>query len=92
MSGACRIGPAVAWVEDDEHDRVAVLDLDNLGQPAAVLTDTSAVIWLCVDGRSTDEEIVTQVAAAYEVNPGDIREQVLGFLGDLEQRHLLVRT
>ena len=92
MSGACRIGPAVAWVEDDEHDRVAVLDLDNLGQPAAVLTDTSAVIWLYIDGRSTDEEIVTQVAAAYEVNPDEIREQVMAFLGDLEQRDLIVRT
>ena len=92
MSGACRIGPEVAWVEDAEHDRVAVLDLDRLGHPAAVLTDTSAVIWLCVDGRSTDEEIVTQVAAAYEVNPDEIREQVLAFLGDLAQRDLIVRT
>jgi hypothetical protein len=50
------------------------------------------VIWLCIDGTSTDEQVVTQVAAAYEVNPDEIREQVLAFLGDLAQRHLIVRT
>ena len=86
-----RIGPEVAWV-DGEDDRVAVLDLDRLEDPAVVLTDTSAVIWRCLDGTSTDEQIVTQVAAAYEVNPDDIREQVFAFLGDLEQRHLIVRA
>ena len=64
---------------------------DSTNRPS-VLTDTSAVIWLYIDGRSTDEEIVTQVAAAYEVNPDEIREQVLAFLGDLAQRHLIVRT
>ena len=86
-----RIGPEVAWV-DGEDDRVAVLDLDRLEEPAVVLTDTSAVIWRRLDGTSTDEQIVTQVAAAYEVNPDDIREQVFAFLGDLEQRHLIVRA
>ena len=91
MSTAWRSVPEVAWV-DSEHDRVAVLDLDRLEEPAVVLTDTSAVIWRCLDGTSTDEQIVTQVAAAYEVNPDDIREQVFAFLGDLEQRHLIVRA
>ena len=91
MSAVWRIGPEVAWV-DGEGDRVAILDLDRLQEPAVVLTDTSAVIWLCVDGTSTDEQIVTQVAAEYEVNEDVIREQVLAFLGDLAQRHLIVRT
>ena len=91
MSAVWRIGPEVAWVEG-EPDRVAVLDLDRLEEPAVVLTDTSAVIWRCLDGTSTDEQIVTQVAAAYEVNADEIREQVLAFLGDLEQRDLIVRT
>ena len=90
MSPVWGIGPEVAWV--DEADRVALLDLDRLEQPAVVLTDTSAVIWLCIDGTSTDKEIVRQVAGAYEVNPDEIGEQVLAFLGDLEQRHLIVRT
>ena len=91
MTRGWRIGPEVAWV-DSEPDRVAVLDLDRLDQPAVVLTETSAAIWLSIDGASTDEQIVTQVAAAYGVNPDDIREQVLAFLGDLEQRHLIVRS
>ena len=91
MTRGWRIGPEVAWV-DSEPDRVAVLDLDRLDQPAVVLTETSAAIWLSIDGASTDEQIVTQVAAAYGVNPDDIREQVLAFLKDLEQRHLIVRT
>ena len=90
MNAVWNIGEEVAWV--DEADRVALLDLERLDRPPVVLTDTSAVIWLCVDGRSTDEEIVTQVAAAYEVNPDEIREQVLAFLGDLAQRDLIVRT
>jgi hypothetical protein len=88
---AWRIGPEVAWV-DGEGERVALLDLDRLDEPAVVLAETSAVIWLCIDGTSADEQIVTQVAAAYEVNPDEIREQVLAFLGDLEQRHLIVRA
>src|SRR4051794_3635712 len=83
MSVIWDIGPEVAWVES-EGDRVAVLDLDRLDHPAIVLTDTSAALWRCVDGTSTDEEIAAQVAAAYEVNPDEIREQVLAFLGDLE--------
>lgn len=93
MSPAWRIGPEVAWVDGDgEAARVAVLDLDRLGQPPVVLTDSSAVIWLCIDGASTDEALVTRVAAEYEVNPDAIREQVLAFLGDLAERHLIVRT
>ena len=91
MSVVWQVGPEVAWVDGD-GDRVAILDLDRLHERAVVLTDTSAVIWLCIDGTSPDEQVVTQVAAAYEVNPDDIREQVLAFLGDLEQRHLIVRT
>ena len=91
MRPVWRIGPEVAWV-DGEADRVTVLDLDQLDQQPVVLTDSSAVIWLCIDGTSTDEEIVARVAAEYEVNPDAIREQVLAFLGDLAQRHLIVRT
>ena len=91
MSPVWRIGPEVAWV-DGEADRVAVLDLDRLDQQPVVLTDSSAVIWLCIDGASTDQELVTRVAAEYEVNPDAIREQVLAFLGDLAERHLIVRT
>ena len=91
MSTVWDIGPEVAWV-NGEGDRVAVLDLDRLLEAPVVLSDTSAVIWRCIDGTSTDQEIVTQIAAAYEVNPDEIREQVLAFLGDLGQRHLIVRT
>ena len=91
MSAKWRVGPEVAWV-DDEGDRVAVLDLDRLDQQPVVLTESSAVIWLCIDGTSTDEDLVTRVAAEYEVNPDAIREQVLAFLGDLAERHLIVRT
>jgi hypothetical protein len=91
MSAVWRVGPEVAWV-DGEVGRVAILDLDRLQEPAVVLTDTSAVIWMCIDGTSTDDGIVTQVAAEYEVNEDEIREQVLSFLGDLAERHLIVRT
>ena len=90
MSAVWRIGPEVAWTDGGE--RVAILDLDRLDQPPFVLTESSAVIWLSIDGTATHDEIVTQVAAAYEVNPDEIREQVLAFLGDLAERHLIVRT
>ena len=90
MSAVWRIGPEVAWTDGGE--RVAILDLDRLDQPPFVLTESSAVIWRSIDGTATDDEIVTQVAAAYEVNPDEIREQVLAFLGDLAERHLIVRT
>ena len=91
MRAVWRVGPEVAWV-DDEKERVAVLDLDSPDQLPLVLTQTSAVIWLCVDGASTDDEIVMRVAEEYEVNADDIREQVLAFLTELDQRHLIVRT
>jgi hypothetical protein len=90
VSPVWHVGPEVAWTDGD--GRVAVLDLDRLDQPPVVLTDSSAVIWLCIDGAAADEELVTRVAAEYEVNPDAIREQVLAFLGDLAQRHLIVRT
>ena len=91
MNVVWAIGPEVAWV-DGEEDRVAVLDLDRPDELPLVLTQTSAVIWRCVDGTSGDDEIVMRVAAEYEVNADEIREQVLAFLTELGQRHLIVRT
>jgi hypothetical protein len=90
MSAAWDIKSEVAWTDQD--DRVAVLDLDRLQESPLVLTSTGGSIWRAIDAERDEDAIVLHVAELHEVDPDEIREQVLAFLTDLAQRHLIVRT
>jgi hypothetical protein len=49
-------------------------------------------IWRAIDAERDEDAIVVHVGERHEVNPDEIGEQVLAFLTDLAQRHLIVRT
>lgn len=90
MSAVWRVGDEVAWTSGP--DRVAVLDLDRPTLLPQLLTDSGAVIWRAVDGERDEDSIIAQVAAEYDVPHTEIGEQVLAFLAELAERHLIVRT
>ena len=90
MSAVWRVGDEVAWT--DGPDRVAVLDLDRPALLPQLLTDSGAVIWRAVDGERDEDSIIAMVAAEYDVPHTEIGEQVLAFLAELAERHLIVRT
>ena len=90
MSTPWRIKPEVAWTDQD--DRIAVLDLDRLSEPPVIFTDSGGDIWRAIDGERNEDSIVSFVAQQYDVTPTEIRQQVLVFLADLAERHLIVRA
>lgn len=53
-----------------------------------VLNDTSAAILKCCDGRTIDE-LVAELAMAYDHDPADIAADVGEFLDSLTERSLL---
>ncbi|MFL6135462.1 MAG: PqqD family peptide modification chaperone [Nocardioidaceae bacterium] len=73
-------------------DRVAVLHLGRLEEAPMILTGTAAAIWEAVDGTGDDEAVASRVAARYDVEASDIRNQVLTFLRHLASCHLIART
>ena len=79
-----RRATSTAYVE--ELARVVVLDLDHLDRPPYVFEGSAAQVWACLDGIRTEDEIVTDLADAYDVSPevvaGDLRRFV-DQLGDL---------
>ena len=90
MTGVWRHAVEVAYVESEE--RVALLDLDRLDELPVVLTDSGAAIWLAVDGRRTDERIVSAVAEGFGAEVDQIAAQVRAFLQDLASRRLISRA
>ena len=90
MSAVWRAADEVAWT--DGPDRVAVLDLDRPALLPQLLTDSGAVIWRAVDGQRDEDSIIEKVAAEYDVPHTEIGEQVLAFLAELAERHLIVQT
>lgn len=87
--GPTGVGPTVwrragstAYVESPSGaaQRVVVLDLDHLDLPPYVFEGSAAQVWACLDGDRTEEEIVADLAEAYEVPAevvaGDVRQFV----------------
>ena len=56
---------------------------DSASQQAAVLNGPASDIWRLLDGARTVEEIVGELAAAYQVEPDEIRPQVVQAVADL---------
>ena len=78
---------ALASVEGP--DRVVLLDLDHVDQPARILESTSAAIWRAINGRNDDAAIVSAVATAFGLEEDLIRDDVLRFLHELRTAHLV---
>lgn len=73
----------------ESPSRAAILDLRALANPPIILEGTAAAIWWLVDGTRRTEEIVTEVASAYDITAAEVAEQVAAFLEELADQHLV---
>jgi Coenzyme PQQ synthesis protein D (PqqD) len=79
-----------AYVESGE--RVVVLDLDHVDFAPYVFEGTAAVVWTCLDGLRTESEIVSDLAATYEVEAAVVAADVRQFVDRLRDLGLVVAT
>jgi hypothetical protein len=70
--------------------RAVVVDLDHLDLPPYVFEGSAARIWACVDGERSEEQIVTELAAAYEVSADTVAPDVHEFVERLRRLGLVV--
>ena len=56
------------------------------------LDRVGSVIWQCLDGQSEVEELVSDLAAAFNVDPGIVGNDVGRLLERLARQHLLAGT
>ena len=83
-----RHAEATAYVESP--DRVVVVDLDHLDLSPYVFEGTAAQVWLCVDDDRTEDEIVTDLAEAYDVPAAVVSPDVRQFVARLRELGLIV--
>jgi hypothetical protein len=74
----------------DSGERVVVLDLDHLGLPPYIFEGTAAAVWASLDGDLTEAEIVSELAAAYQVQPPVVAVDVRQFVDRLRALGLVV--
>jgi Coenzyme PQQ synthesis protein D (PqqD) len=77
-----------AYVESEE--RVVVLDLDHPDLPPYVFEGSGAQIWSCVDGDRTEDEMVADLAEAFEVPIERVAPDVRRFVDRLAGLGLVV--
>ena len=94
-SGEGAAGPTVwvratstAYVESPE--RVVVLDLSHLDLPPYVFEGTAAQVWACLDGDRTEDEIVADLAEAYDAPVAVVEPDVRAFVERLRGLGLIV--
>lgn len=80
----------VAWV--DSEDRVVLLDLSASVDEPRILSDSGSSIWRSIDGKRDDAAIVDAIAAAYGLEPDEVRADVYAFLEELSSLGLVERT
>ena len=95
MRGEGAPGPMVwvratstAYVESPE--RVVVVDLDHLELPPYVFEGTAAQVWGCLDGDRTEDEIVADLAEAYDAPVAVVEPDVRAFVERLRGLGLIV--
>jgi len=77
IEGELIIVPLVAGIGDMEDEIFA-------------LNDTGKDIWRRLDGQTTLAEVANALAAEYGGQPGEIERDVIGLIGELVQRKMLV--
>ncbi|NQX35527.1 PqqD family protein [Herbiconiux sp. VKM Ac-2851] len=88
-----RIGPDVAWhrSDDDAAERIAVLDLAEIGAVPFVLEGSAAAIWIAVDEHGSEgaDGVLTAVAERFGLEPAEVGGDVRAFLAELVERRLI---
>lgn len=71
-------------------DRVVVVDLDHLDLRPYVFEGSAAQVWVCLDGDRTEDEVVADLAEAYEVPAETVASDVRQFVDRLRELGLVV--
>ncbi len=79
IEGELIIVPLVAGIGDMEDELYT-------------LNDTGRAIWRRLDGRATLGRVVAALAEDFEAEPGEIERDVLGLVGELVSRRMLVEA
>ena len=73
------IVPLAAGIGDADHELYT-------------LNETGQAIWERLDGTRSLRAVAAELAAAYEAPAGDIERDVLGLVGELVRRRMLVEA
>ena len=71
-------------------DTDEVVIYDSNGPQLLVLNDTAAGVWLMIDGTRSVDDISAEILNHVEVERATVTRDVIAFLGQLEQRELIV--
>ena len=69
-----------------------VAGIGDLEDELFTLNDTGKAIWRHLDGNTTLGVIIEALAQEYEAPPGAIESDVLGLVGELVRRRMLVEV
>ena len=65
-------------------------DMGDLEDALFTLNETGQEIWSCLDGHNSLREIAEELAISYDAEPGEIEGDLLGLIGELYSREMVV--
>jgi hypothetical protein len=71
-------------------DTDEVVIYDGSGPQLLVLNDIAAGVWLLIDGARSIDDIAAEILNHVEAERATVTRDVIAFLGQLEQRELIV--
>ena len=66
--------------------------IGDLEDELYTLNPTGRLIWAKLDGKKNLKTIAAEMAAEHESSPGEIEEDVAGFVGELVTRGIVVKS
>ncbi len=69
-----------------------VAGIGDLEDELFTLNDTGRAIWNRLDGRRPLHEVVRELSEEYQAEPGQITKDVLGLVGELLRRGMVVEV
>jgi hypothetical protein len=82
VEGELIIVPLTREVGEGEEEAAAIFTLNETGR----------AIWDRLDGQHSLKDVATELAAEFEAPPGKIETDVLGLVGELVKRKMLVEV
>ncbi len=83
------VGAQAPWVDAADLEGEVSLYDTRTGQ-ALALNRTASDVWARADGRTSVDDLVSELAGVYAVDPDAIRDQVVSALDALAQAGVLV--
>lgn len=67
-----------------------VAGIGDLEDELFTLNETGKAIWDRIDGRRSLQNIIAELSKEYQAAPGKIEDDVLGLVGELVRRRMLI--